>query len=193
MSAHIAPQERMTVEQYLEWAERQPEGRYELVDGVPHKMSPEANRHLLVKGATFECFRQAVRAAGLNCKVLPDGGTVVIHKHQAREPDLTVVCETALNLDSMIVGEPVIVVEVTSPSTVRTDTSDKLIEYFSLGGVQHYLLVHPIDRKVVHHRRVEGGRIETSIAAEGVIRFDPPGFSVEIARFFEDLPPVKAH
>ncbi|NNM72352.1 Uma2 family endonuclease [Enterovirga sp. DB1703] len=183
----------MTVEQYLEWAERQPEGRYELVDGVPHRMSPEANRHLLVKGAAFECFREAVRKARLDCKVLPDGGTVVIHTHKAREPDLLVVCGSALDLDSMIVGEPVILVEVTSPSTVRTDTGDKLIEYFSLETVQHYLLVHPSERKVVHHRRTDTGKIETAIVSAGPVRFDPPGFEVEVERFFEDLPPAKAH
>lgn len=188
MSASLVKHERMTVAQYLEWAKRQPEGRYELVDGVPFRMSPEANRHLLVKGAVFECFRDAVRRARLDCKVLPDGGTVVIHDHKAREPDLTIVCGSTLDLDSMVVGEPVLLVEVTSPSTVRTDTGDKLIEYFSLAGVQHYLLVHPFERTVVHHRRIEGGRIETCIASEGAIRFDPPSFSVEIARLFEDLP-----
>ena len=183
----------MTVEEYLGWAERQPDGRYELVDGVPHRMSPEANRHLLVKGAAFQGFQEAVRKERLDCKVLPDGGTVVIHTYKAREPDLTVVCGTSLDLDSMIVGEPVVLVEVTSPSTVRTDTGDKLIEYVSLAGVQHYLLIHPVERMVVHHRRVEGGRIDTSISSDGTIRFEPPGFSVDIDRFFEDLPSGKGH
>jgi hypothetical protein len=38
------PQKRMTVDQYLAWAEGQP-GRYELLDGVVYAMSPEGAGH----------------------------------------------------------------------------------------------------------------------------------------------------
>ena len=172
MSARIASGERMTVAQHLDWAEGQPEVRDELVDGAPHRLSPEADRHLIAKGAVYRAFHDAIRAATLNRHVPPDGGTVVIRDRKAREPDLPVVRGT---------------------STIRTDTGDKPIEYFSVDGVQHHLLVHPAERMVVHHRRVERCGIETSIASENSIRFDPPGFSAEIARFFEDLPPGKAH
>jgi len=188
-----APSGRMTVEDYLGWVVRQPKGRYELVDGVPVRMSPEANRHLLVKGAAYRAFHEAVRAAATSCLVLTDGGTVVIHDRKAREPDLSIIPDTSLELDSMFIGEPMVLVEVTSPSTLNTDTSDKLIDYFSLPGVQHYVLIHPIERRVVHHRRLPDGKIETSIAAGGALTFDPPGFSVEIARFFEDLPLVEVN
>jgi Uma2 family endonuclease len=180
----------MNVGQYLEWAERQPAGRYELVDGVPQRMSPELNRHLLVKSATYRAFHEALRASSVDYLVLPDGGTVVIDDFKTREPDLAVVGGGSLDLDSVQIGEPVIIVQVTSPSSVRTDTGDKLIEYFSLAGVRHYLLVHPSEQKVVHHRRDDQGKIETSIVSEGTLSFDPPGFSVEVSRFFEDLPRV---
>ena len=194
MSGRLAQSaERMTVEQYLGWAERQPDGRYELVDGAPQRMWPELNRHPFVEGAAYRAFVGTVRAEALDCVVLPDGATVVIHDRKAREPDLSVVCGASLDLDSVTADAPNLVVEVTSPSTILTDTGEKLIEYFSLGSVQHYLLTHALERTVVHHHRTEGGKIETSIARDGPLRFDPPGMTVEIALFSEDLPPMKAN
>ena len=183
----------MTVREYLTWAEGQPNGRYELVDGVPHRISPERNVHVLVKGAVFVAFRAAIRSAGLNFVVLTDGPTVVIHEHQSREPDLVVQAAGEFDWQAVTVDSPIVLVEVTSPSTIRTDTADKLIEYFSLASVQHYLLVHPHERKVVHHRRVDGGKIETSILADGLVDLDPPGFSVDVSSFFEDLPPARSN
>jgi Uma2 family endonuclease len=44
------PKTRLTVDQYLAWAEDNP-GRYELVDGEVFAMSPEGTRHAEVKFA----------------------------------------------------------------------------------------------------------------------------------------------
>ena len=94
----------------------------------------------------------------------------------------------AFDPNALTVESPVILVEVTSPTTMRTDTDDKLIEYFSLPSVHHYVLVHPDRQVIVHHRRIEGNAIETRIASRGTLQFDPPGFAVDIDRFFSDLP-----
>jgi len=45
------PQIRMTVDEFLAWAEGQP-GRYELRNGVVHAMSPEGAGYAEVKAAT---------------------------------------------------------------------------------------------------------------------------------------------
>ena len=42
----------------------------------------------------------------------------------------SVQCNVSTDLDSMILEAPLIVVEVTSPSSERDDTGDKLVEYF---------------------------------------------------------------
>lgn len=41
--------QRMTVAEFLVWAEAQPEGRYELVDGEIIRMAPERLRHTVGK------------------------------------------------------------------------------------------------------------------------------------------------
>src|SRR5262245_54629268 len=110
---------RMTVAEFLDWASAQPRGRYELVRGEVVAMAPERQRHLLVKGAVFVALREAVNRAGLPCAVFPDGATVVIDNEHAREPDAAVQRGVAGDLDSMILEAPLIVVEVTSPSSER--------------------------------------------------------------------------
>ena len=190
MNAHLSTSTagRMTVEQFLDWAQAQAKGRYELVDGVPVKMSPERNQHALVKGAVYRAFVAAVEKAGIDCVVFPDGPMVVIDQDRSRGPDIVVHIGPAFDPNALTVDSPVILVEVTSPTTMRTDTDDKLIEYFSLPSVHHYVLVHPDRQVIVHHRRIEGNAIETRIASRGTLEFDPPGFAVDIDRFFSDLP-----
>jgi Uma2 family endonuclease len=54
-------QQRMTVDQFLAWAEAQPQGRYELVDGQVVAMAPEPARHNLVKLAVWRALDDAIR------------------------------------------------------------------------------------------------------------------------------------
>lgn len=84
-----------------------------------------------MKRAVFLALTNAVRCAGLPCTVLTDGVTVVIDDGHAREPDAAVQCGGDFNLDSVILEAPLIVVEITSPSSERDDTGEKLVEYFS--------------------------------------------------------------
>ena len=64
------------------------------------------------------------------------------------------------------------------------DSSIKLAAYFRVPSVMHYLLLWPESRTVVHHRRGEAGRIESSILRSGTLVLDPPGFSLAVEALF---------
>jgi Uma2 family endonuclease len=174
----------MTVPEFLAWASAQPRGRYELVRGQVVAMAPERARHNLAKAAVFRALDDAVKRAGLPCTVFTDGMTVVIDNEHAREPDAAVQCNVATDLDSMILEAPLIVVEVVSPSSERDDTGDKLVEYFSVPSIRHYLIVNPEKRVAVHHARDDAGQIATRILSAGEIEFAPPGFAVPLSQLF---------
>src|SRR6267378_6791418 len=78
------PQARMTVDEYLTWAEGQP-GRYELCDGTVYAMSPEGAGHAEVKGAVYRALLAGIRARRLPCFALPDGMTVRVDQATAFE------------------------------------------------------------------------------------------------------------
>jgi Uma2 family endonuclease len=179
MNTHVSPKRRMKVPEYLAWAVSQPRGRYELVDGEVVAMAPERVRHNVVKLEIAIALRDAVRAAGLPCVVFTDGVTVVINDETAREPDASVQCGGQIDPDSMILEAPLIVVEVASPTSEDHDLHRKLVEYFSVSSIYHYLIILPEKRVLVHHQRGVTD-IATRIARSGDVVLNPPGITVPV-------------
>ncbi|HZZ24056.1 MAG TPA: Uma2 family endonuclease [Roseiarcus sp.] len=173
----------MDVEAFLAWADGR-QGRWELRDGQPVMMAPERALHALTKYAAQESLKSAIQKAGLLCRMFPDGMTVRMNARSAFEPDALVVCPPPTDLNTMEIPNPVIVVEVLSPSTAADDHGVKLDGYFSLGGVFHYLILDADRRVMIHHRRGHAGAIETRVLREGVVVLDPPGFEAQVAAFF---------
>jgi len=173
----------MTADEFLLWAEGK-EGRWELHDGVPAMMSPERVLHGDTKGEAYAALREAVRRAGLPCKAYPDGVAVKIDAGTNYQPDASVSCGPRPGPNAQAIDDPIIVVEVLSPSTAAIDHGRKLSRYFSLPSVHHYLILDPERRVVIHHKRGQGEAIETRVLSSGVARLDPPGFEVAIEALF---------
>jgi Uma2 family endonuclease len=177
------PPIRMTVDEFLAWARNQP-GRYELHNGMVHALSPEGVAHAKVKFAVQVALTNGIRARGLPCQMLPDGLTVRVEATKAYEPDALVYCGPELPPSAIEVPEPVIVVEVLSPSTRRIDAAAKLAGYFRLPSVAHYLIVDPNDPLIVHHARGAGETIITRVVRSGSIALDPLGLELELAEIY---------
>jgi Uma2 family endonuclease len=173
----------MDVDAFLAWAEGR-EGRWELRDGQPVMMAPERAAHALTKLSAQIALRDGVRRADLPCRVFPDGMTVRIMSRTAFEPDALVVCPPPTDLTTMEIPNPVIVVEVLSPSTAADDHGPKLDGYFALPSVAHYLILDADRRVMIWHKRGQAGAIETRVVRDGVLRLDPPGLEAEAAEFF---------
>jgi Uma2 family endonuclease len=69
------PPRHMTVEQFVDWAMAQPDGRYELLDGEVLAMAPERAAHARVKARTWRALEDAIAERGVLCEALPDGMT----------------------------------------------------------------------------------------------------------------------
>jgi Uma2 family endonuclease len=174
---------KMTVDEFLAWAEGR-EGRWELYNGVPYAMAAERMRHGKVKYAVQTALIRAIRRAGLPCHMQPDGATIRISKYVAHEPDALVYCGPELADDAIEVPNPVILVEVASPSTRNFDDTVKLTGYFSLPSVHHYLIVDPDGPPVVHYSRQADGAPKRSVVHEGALMLSPPGIEVGVAELF---------
>ena len=173
----------MTVEEFLPWAEGK-EGHWELHDGVPAMMAPERSVHAETKAEAYVALREAIRQKRLSCRVYPDGMAVQVDARTTYEPDASVVCGARVPADAIEIDNPVIVVEVLSPSTAAIDHGRKLSGYFSLPSVQHYPILDPDRRVVIHHKRGASDAIETRVLTDGLARLDPPGFEVAVEALF---------
>jgi Uma2 family endonuclease len=178
MSTHA--QRKMTVDEFLVWADRQ-EGRWELHNGAPYAMSPERMGHVRVKIAVYLALQRAIRKAGVPCHAVGDGVGVRISRHVMHAPDALVYGGPELSDDTIEVPDPVIVVEVASPSTRKYDSSVKLRDYFGLASVHHYLIVDPEGPPVIHHSRQADGTILPAIVHEGTLTLSPPGIELAVA------------
>jgi Uma2 family endonuclease len=172
----------MSRAEYRLWAEGRP-GRFERVNGQVVAMAPERVGHARIKGKVFMALTAAVEAARLPCEVLVDGPTIEVGESDY-EPDVIVRCGTdAVSDDSLVVPDATVIVEVLSPTTRRTDVSQKLADYFRVPTVQHYLILFADRVQAIHHRR-NGDQIETRVLTEGDIALDPPGIVVPLGSFY---------
>jgi len=176
---NVLTKPRMTVDEFLAWAEGRP-GRYELFRGEVFMMSPEEVGHLKTKGAVYSALIAEVRNRGVPCHVLPDGATVRIDDVTAYEPDALIYCGPELSPTTIEIPHPVVIVEVLSPSTRRIDVATKLADYFKLASVAHYLIFEATRRSIIHHARGADDTIVTRIVTEGSIALDPPGIVIAV-------------
>lgn len=172
---------RLTADEFLTWAEAQPTGRYELIDGEIIAMAPEKADHARAKFRTCSALQAAIKRAGVPCEAFVDGLSVRIDDKTVFEPDALVNCGPRIPGDVTIAPNPTVVVEVLSPSTLHIDKARKLIDYFSLPQVHHYLLVDTVRRAIVHHRRGDRDTVTTTIYRDGDIPLDPPGIIIAAA------------
>jgi Uma2 family endonuclease len=169
----------MTREEYRAWAEQQPVGRFERINGVVVAMAPERVGHNHRKFRIAQAMDAAIRADGLPCEVYTDGITVEVGNSDY-EPDAVLRDGDRLGDDAIAVPDPLVIVEVLSPSTSGIDRAFKLAEYFRLPSLRHYLIVWDDRQQIVHHHRGDDGVIETRIVTEGDMHLDPPGITIAV-------------
>src|SRR5207248_10567862 len=98
-------------------------------------------------------LRQALRGTG--CRPFASDAKVIA-SGSVRYPDVSVTC-TPIDARQDIVPEPVLVVEVISPSTAHLDNGRKKLEYFGTASIRQYAIVEQDDRVVDLYTRTEAG------------------------------------
>ncbi|MDX2290140.1 MAG: Uma2 family endonuclease [Hyphomicrobiaceae bacterium] len=171
----------LDVDAFLAWVNNRP-GRYELHDGAVFAMAPERLWHARMKYKVQRALDEGIEKAGLEGRMVPDGVAVHVSTSKWYEPDAMVYCGPEAPSDNLNILDPIILVEVASPSTERLDETFKLTGYFSVPSVQHYLIIYP-EGPLVHHQRQGDGTLLTRLVSSGPIRLDPPGIALDTSLF----------
>ena len=189
-TASVPSQPRMTVGEFLAWSADQPdEARYELVRGLPVRLMAPANiRHARIQRNASEALRRAIAAAGAPCEVFDAGPGVAVglEGQECRIPDVVVPCAIVIDEAARVVPEPMVVVEVASPSTRLADVNDEVEFYSRIASIRHYLVIEQDQHRVVYHGRGPSGGLEPRILREGNIIVDPPGITLALADLYRD-------
>ena len=146
-----AEKARYTFADSLAW---EGDGRMEIIDGEIFMMAPPSSTHQEI---SMELSRQLANyLVGKQCRVYPapfdvrlfeedgdapeDVDTVVV-------PDISVVCDRDKIDERGCKGAPDLVVEILSPSSLRTDRLIKL-RLYQRAGVREYWIVDPENKSV---------------------------------------------
>lgn len=114
-----------------------------------------------------------------------DGLSVRISRVETYVPDI-VVYPVGLTFDDDLVAiDPVLVVEVLSPSTRHKDHSTKVAGYGAVPSIRHYLVADPDARQVLHLVRSGAALVPAGEPkSTGHLTPDPPGLTTDIGAVF---------
>jgi Uma2 family endonuclease len=121
-----------TYNDYVQW-----EGKWELIDGIPHAMSPAPTpKHQIIANSLGALFYFALKSCK-QCKVA-QAIDFKISEDTILQPDISILCQSTTK--KFIDFTPALVVEILSPSTALKDRHTKLGLY-QQQGVPFYLIV----------------------------------------------------
>ena len=142
---------RMTLEEFLRWDDGT-DTRYELIDGFPVAMAPPAEAHRILAlrlGSRID----AALAGRRPCNAQIEPG--VVRPDRAASyyvPDIAVTCEPNEPGRQAMVA-PILIVEILSPSTERTDRRLKLPAYQIMDSVREIVLIDADSHHAELYRR----------------------------------------
>ena len=130
--------------------------RHEYLKGELIAMSGASRAHNLITGNIFGELRNLLRGSG--CETYTNEMRVSTPATTSYfYPDVVVVCEEPRFEDDVFdtLLNPIILVEVLSPSTEAYDRGEKFAHYRQLASLQEYILVSQDQIRVEHYRRQE--------------------------------------
>jgi Uma2 family endonuclease len=171
------------VDDFLAWAEGRPE-RWQLVEGRLVMMAGASDAHgIIAQNLRTEL---QVRLRGGPCRPFDNDRLVRIGRRNGYFPDASVACRKQ---DGSFSREPVLVVEVLSPSTEKDDRGVKWRNYQRVAALQHYLLLAQ-DEPVAElwTRDPAGGWRYTAVEGLGaVVVLDALAIELPLAALYEDV------
>ena len=141
-----------TAEEYLAM-ERASDTRHEYLDGQVIAMVGASLRHGIILGNVFASLHAQLRTSG--CSVVPNDLRVRVDDTAYTYPDVVVVCGEPMLEDEYVdtLLNPMLIVEVLSPSTESYDRSGKFYRYQQIASLQGYLLVAQAQPQVDYFQR----------------------------------------
>jgi len=144
---------RYTCEEYLA-LEEMVEVKYEFYQGEIFAMSGGTFKHSRIKVNTISALHQKLR--GKSCQLTDSDMRIATPSGLMTYPDAGVFCgPPELTDNQRTLLNPVVIIEVLSPSTRRYDKSDKFMLYRSIPSFRDYLLVDSEQVQVQHFRKTE--------------------------------------
>jgi Uma2 family endonuclease len=152
------PKRYITEQEYIEF-ERENTIKHEYYGGEIYAMTGASRIHNLIAGNTLASLHGQLRRKP--CQVFPSDMRVKIQKTGLYTyPDLVIICGepqfTDDALDTLL--NPLVLVEILSPSTERYDRGMKFQHYRTIETLHDYILIAQDDYHIEHYSRQDNGQ-----------------------------------
>lgn len=187
-SAPRRPRHRYRYEEYLAY-ERDSGVKHEYEDGEITAMAGGSRRHNALASRISAALEAARKA---DCVAFQSDQRVrVLATGKATYPDASMVCGEIqgdpADLSGQTITNPVLLVEVLSPSTEEEDRGNKWQHYQLIPSLQEYVLVSQAHPRVERYRRLPDGAWEYRDATEGSVQL-LGGATLDLAALYAQLP-----
>jgi Uma2 family endonuclease len=184
------PQHYYSLEEYFA-LERASDARFEYWDGEIICMSGGSSRHGMICANVFLALGNSLR--GGRCRAFTSDTAIWTPALPPyRYPDASAACgdlqyKHINGLDALV--NPVLAVEVTSPSTIRRDEGEKFVAYQAVQTLREYLLVSQEETRVTHYARREGGAWERRDVTdvEASLELESVGCALKLRDLYEGV------
>ncbi len=177
---------------YADYSSWDTECKFELFDGIPVMQPRPDLEHQRIEGRLVQqlgnslgekagdVFPEAeILLPGLDGEEPPEVKNVFV-------PDLIVVCDGRKLKEKYCLGAPDLVVEVVSPSTVKSDRMEKL-NYYQKAGVPEYWIVSPKEENatvfVLQEKMYRIAAVYTKEDTDAVV-FSIPDCKIDMSKIF---------
>ena len=173
----------ITPEEYLEH-ERDAEFRSEYLSGVIYEMQGATEKHSRIAMNLGAELSFAIRSKG--CEVYSQSLAVHIPNPLSYVyPDVMVICGKPVFSDAFkdSVTNPVLVIEIISPSTEGRDRGEKFRRYRRIPTLQEYVLVSPQEPLVERYQREQDtfSRVDMIEGWDATLNLASLGLSIPLA------------
>ena len=178
------PGPAMTREQFLEWDGHET-GRWEFdgVRAVP--MTGGSNNHSMICGLLVYALLHRLR--GTDWRVMPGAGLATADG-KVRYPEVLVTRASGDGSAKLSSGA-VVVFEVVSPSSVRTDRVDKVREYAAVASIRRYVIAEQSAAVLTVYHRDDGSQEWCSLplGAGETLELPELGIAVPVDEIYEGV------
>jgi Uma2 family endonuclease len=178
----VALRHPMSIAEFLAWEEGQ-ELRWEFDGFQPVAMTGGTVAHELIGGNVLVAVQN--RLAGRRCRAF--GANLKIEvAGRIRYPDAFVIC-SPVQPRSTVITDPVVVFEVLSESTSRTDRIEKLREYAATPSIQRYVILEQDAIAAMMFVRKGTDLVAETLTADDILRMPEIDIEVPMAEFYVGL------
>ncbi len=177
----------LTVEEFVAREEASPR-KHEFVRGDVYEVAAVTGRHNRIAINLVRLLSAAAQSSA--CHVFVSDVKLAAARDVIYYPDLMTVCGP-VDLNTVIVRDPCLVIEIASPSTARYDKCEKLEVYQRIPSLKAYLVVEQAWRRVDRHfRDADGAWQREELTGNGTLPIPCPETTFTLDEIYESLAPL---